>query len=160
MDDILENRDLDETTIFQEATDEPADEIVLSPLEAVENRLMFLRDRNQSFYLAFKAYHDDYDYEQAIENFQAAIEHETSSTEDSLEQADKNEEQQLKEPSSVIERSMYWQAESYVKIGEIDKAIKVFTALSSQYQMHHLGIAAERRVEVLRAYHQAESQNV
>jgi tetratricopeptide (TPR) repeat protein len=104
----------------------------------------------------FKAYHDDYEYEQAIEDFQAAIEHETKSTEDSPEQADENEEQQLEDSSSVIVRSMYWQAESYVKIGKIDKAIEVFTALSSQYQMHHLGIAAERRVEVLREYHQEE----
>ena len=154
MDDILENQDLDETSIFQEAMDEPADEFVLSPLEAVENRLMFLRDRNQSIYLGFKAYHDDYDFEQAIENFQVAIEHETSSTEDSPEAADKNEEQRLEEPGSVIVRSMYWQAESYVKIGKIEKAVEVFSALSSQYRMHHLSLAAERRIGVLRAYHQ------
>ena len=156
MDDILENQILDETSIFQEAIDEPADEIVLSPLEAVENRLMFLRDRNQSFYLGFKAYHDDYDFEQAIENFQVAIEHETSSTEDSPAAADTNEELQLEEPGSVIARSMYWQAESYVKIGKIEKAVEVFAALSSQYRMHHLSLAAERRIEVLRAYHQVD----
>jgi hypothetical protein len=70
MDDILDNQDLDETAIFQEAPDETTDEFELSPLEAVENRLMFLRDSNQNFYLAFKAYHDDYEYEQAIEDFQ------------------------------------------------------------------------------------------
>lgn len=156
MDDILENQILDETSIFQEAIDEPADEIVLSPLEAVENRLMFLRDRNQSFYLGFKAYHDDYDFERAIENFQVAIEHETSSTEDSQEAADTNEELQLEEPGSVIARSMYWQAESYVKIGKIEKAVEVFAALSSQYRMHHLSLAAERRIEVLKAYHQVD----
>ena len=154
MDDILENPDLDETSIFQEVMDEPAEEIVLSPLEAVENRLMFLRGRNQSFYLGFKAYHDDYDFEQAIENFQVAIEHETSSTEDSPEETDTNEEQRLEEPGSVIARSMYWQAESYVKIGQIEKAVEVFAALSSQYRMHHLSRAAERRIDVLSAYHQ------
>ena len=65
---------------------------------------MFLRGRNQSFYLGFKAYHDDYDFEQAIENFQVAIEHETSSTEDSPKAADTNEEQRLEEPGSVIVR--------------------------------------------------------
>ena len=124
MEEILENQESDEASIFQEAMDEPADEIVLSPLEAVENRLMYLRDRNQSFYLGFKAYHDDYDFEQAIENFKVAIKHETSSTEDSPEAADKNEEQQLEEPGSVIARSMYWQAESYVKIGKIEKQLK------------------------------------
>ncbi len=156
MDEILDNQDIDETAVFQVGMDESADDFVLSPLEAVEDRLMYLRDSNQSFYLAFKAYHDDYDYEQAIEDFQAAIEHETAATEDSPVQADEDEEQQPEEPSSVIVRSMYWQAESYVKIGKIDIAIEVFTALSSQYQMHHLGIAAERRVEVLKEYHQEE----
>lgn len=156
MDDILENQEFDETSIFQEAMDEPADEFVLSPLEAVEERLMFLRDRNQSIYLGFKAYHDDYDYEQAIENFQVAIEHETSSTKESSEDADEKEELQLEDPSSVIARSMYWQAESYVKIGKIKKAVEMFAALSSQYRMHHLSRAAERRIEVLRAYHQGD----
>lgn len=153
MDDILDNQDLDETPIFQDVMDEPTDEIVLSPLEDVENRLMFLRDRNQSFYLAFKAYHDDYDYEQAIENFQAAIEHETSSAEDSP------EEQQLEKPSNVIVKSMYWQAEAYAKTGKIDKAIEIFAVLSSRFQMHYLGLAAARRVEVLRAYHQEEGDS-
>ena len=154
MDDILENQEFDETSIFQEALDEPADEFVLNPLEAVENRLMFLRDRNQSFYLGFKAYHDDYDFEQAIEYFQDAIEHETSSTQESPKEAEENDEQRWEEPSSVIVRSMYWQAESYVKIGKIEKAVEVFVRLSSQYRMHHLSRAAERRIEVLRAYHQ------
>ena len=157
MDDILENQEFDETSIFQEAMDEPSDEFVLSPLEAVESRLMFLRDRNQSFYLGFKAYHDDYDFEHAIEYFQKAIENESPSTKESSEKADENEEQQLQEPSSVIVRSMYWQAESYVKIGKIEKAIEVFGMLSNQYQMHHLSRAAERRIEVLRAYHQGDS---
>lgn len=152
MDDILDNQDIDETSIFQEPFDEPADEFVLSPLEAVENRLMFLRDRNQSFYLGFKAYHDDYNFQQAIKYFQNAIENETPSTKESSEKAEENVEQQLQEPSSVIVRSMYWQAESYVKIGKIKKAIEVFEMLSSQYRMHHLSPAAERRIEVLRAH--------
>ena len=39
MDEILDNQDFDEASIFQEAMDEPADEIVLSPLEAVENQI-------------------------------------------------------------------------------------------------------------------------
>ncbi|MDE0184150.1 MAG: tetratricopeptide repeat protein [Candidatus Poribacteria bacterium] len=157
MDDILENQEFDETSIFQEAMDEPADEFVLSPLEAVENRLMFLRDRNQSFYLGFKAYHDDYDFDQAIEYFQDAIENAALSTKETSANADENEEQQLQEPSSVIVRSMYWQAESYVKIGKMEKAIEVFGKLSRQYRMHHLSRAAERRIEVLRAYHQGDN---
>lgn len=156
MDDILENQDFDETSIFQETIDEPAEEFVPSPLEAVENRLMFLRDRNQSFYHGFKAYHDDYDYEQAIENFQAAIEHETSSPQESSDEGEENDEQRREAPSSVIVRSMYWQAESYIKIGNIEKAIEVFGKLSKQYRMHHLSRAAERRIEVLSAYYQVD----
>ena len=102
----------------------------------------FAQGDNQSFYLASKAYHDDRDYEESIQKFQAAIEY-TEAQSDSLDENDVD----------VIVKSMYWTAESYVEIEASDKAIEVFEALVNNFSVHYLGLAARRRIETLKASH-------
>lgn len=99
----------------------------------------FTHGDNESFYLASKAYHDDRDYEASIQKFQAAIEY-TEAQSDSLDENDVD----------IIAKSMYWTAESYVKIEASDKAIEVFEALVNNFSNHYLGLAAQRRIDALK----------
>ena len=184
MTDTLDDQEVEETTqestdettqestdeTAQESTDETTDETTgetaLNALEVVIDDLAFLRDDNPSFYLASKAYYDDRNYEEAIEKFQALIEQESPPAEDASTEANSQEEYvegedpELEEPSIVLTKSMYWLGESYVKIGQIDKAIEAFEALASGFDTHYLGIAAQRRVKALQANYQNERESI
>ncbi len=97
---------------------------------------------NLAYTEAVTAYYDDNDYERAIEKFTDAI---------------KNEKKQRRGEQSatneILAKSIYWQAEAYVKTHDIPKAIKAFESLVKTCNEHYLTIAAQRRAETLKAKH-------
>ena len=99
-------------------------------------------ENNFAYAEAVSAYYEEKNYQQAIEKFSEAI---------------KNEKMQTKGKQSatneVVAKSMYWQAEAYVKTQDIPKAIKTFESLVKTCQQHYLTISARRRVEFLKAKH-------
>lgn len=99
-------------------------------------------ENNMAYTEAIAAYYDDNDYEQAIEKFSDAI---------------KNEKKQRRGKHSatneILAKSIYWQAEAYVKTHDIPKAIKTFESLVKTCNEHYLMIAAQRRAETLKAKH-------
>ncbi len=99
-------------------------------------------ENNFAYAEAVRAYYEEKNYEQAIGKFTEAI---------------KNEKKQTKGKRSVaneiVAKSMYWQAEAYVKTQDIPKAIKTFESLVKTCQEHYLAISAQRRAEILKAKH-------
>ncbi len=99
-------------------------------------------ENNFAYAEAVKAYYEEKNYEQAIEKFSEAI---------------KNEKKQTKGKQSVanevVAKSMYWQAEAYVKTQDIPKAIKTFESLVKTCQEHYLTVSAQRRAEILKTKH-------
>ena len=99
-------------------------------------------ENNMAYTEAIAAYYDDNDYEQAIEKFSDAI---------------KNEKKQRRGKHSatneILAKSIYWQAEAYVKTHDIPKAIKTFESLVKTCNEHYLMIAAQRRAKTLKAKH-------
>ncbi len=97
---------------------------------------------NLAYTEAITAYYDDNDYELAIEKFTDAI---------------KNEKKQRRGKQSatneILAKSIYWQAEAYVKTHDIPKALKAFESLVKTCNEHYLTIAAQRRAETLKAKH-------
>ncbi len=151
-----------EETQSDESVEETSD-----ALEEIGDDFAFLRGENDNldYYLASKAYHDDRNYEEAIEKFQSAIKYE-----EHAEPIQKTEEpekdlgyQASEEPGNeVITKSMYWMGESYVKIQQLDQAIDVFEKLASDFDKNHLALAAQRRIVALKEILQrlAESETV
>ena len=106
---------------------------------------------NLSFHRANKAYYKDKNYEEAIKEFKAAIEFERSSigdTNDSVEDVEYSVEasERSDAPNEIITKSMYWMAESYCKLNQINQALESFEQLALRFSQHHLGRAAERQL--------------
>ncbi len=97
---------------------------------------------NLAYTEAITAYYDDNDYELAIEKFTDAIKNEKKQR--SGKQSATNE---------ILAKSIYWQAEAYVKTHDIPKALKAFESLVKTCNEHYLTIAAQRRAETLKAKH-------
>jgi TolA-binding protein len=122
--------------------------------------LEFLHGDNMSFYQANKAYYEDQNYEEAITEFQASIEYEKSQSSD---HPDVEKSKSLAEsaeptpPNDVLCKSLYWMAEAYLKLDQIDKAVEAFGQLSDHYNLHYLAPAAQRRVAALRFDEESES---
>ena len=141
MDELQEEQELDEVVMDEEGDVEYA-------LEEIGDNLEFLRDTSDNFnlYLAFKAYHDDQNFEEAIENFEAAIKYEKKHS-----KAPKTDESGEEIPNATLVKCLYWLAESHNKIDQRDKAIRQFNKLAKDFDSHYLGTAARRRVENLKA---------
>ena len=128
----------------------------LSPLLAsFEADLEFLHGSNMSFYQANKAYYEDRNYEDAISEFQAAIEYEKSQS--PVSSGSKNRTRR-ETPNEVIAKSMYWLGESHIKLNQIDEAVETFGQLAKHYSQHYLAPAAQRRLASLGF--DAESESV
>ncbi|MDE0087687.1 MAG: tetratricopeptide repeat protein [Candidatus Poribacteria bacterium] len=135
--------DLDESEDVYDEEDELEEEsssLVLEQ-ERVEIAPFNSQEENNFAYAeAVRAYYEEKNYEQAIEKFTEAI---------------KNEKKQTKGKKStaneIVAKSMYWQAEAYVKTQDIPKAIKTFESLVKTCQEHYLTISAQRRAEILKA---------
>ena len=116
--------------------------------------LEFLHGDNMSFYQANKAYYEDQNYEEAIAEFQAAIEYEKAHLSDYPDSEDQAESMSSDE---VIAKSMYWIGESYIKLNQKDQAVKTFRQLTDRYSLHYLAPAAQRRIASLRLDEESES---
>ena len=92
---------------------------------------------NTSFSQAKKAYYKDQNYEEAIKEFQAAIEYERSKPPDTLD-------------SEVIVRSLHMMGMAYQKEeNQRNQAIETFKQLASCFSQHALGRAAKQILEAM-----------
>ena len=97
---------------------------------------------NFAYTEASSAYYEEKNYELAIEKFGAALESERT-----LMTAGKTG------TSDIIAKSLYWQAEAYVKTQDIPKALGILEDLIQICKGHYLTVAAQRRVDHLKAKH-------
>ena len=141
MTELQEEQELDEEVLDEEDDVEYA-------LEEIGDNLEFLRDTsdNLNLYLAFKAYHDDRNFEEAIENFEVAIKYEKRHN-----KTPKTDETGEEIPNATLAKCRYWLAESHIKIEQQKKAIRIFQSVAKEFDNHYLGTAAQRRVDVLKA---------
>ena len=138
----------------QDIDDEEVEEDHTSLLASLGVDLEFLHDgNNMSFYQANKAYYEDRNYEGAIAEFQDAIEYEKSQPSDppDVEESEDSEElAEPKPPNDVLVKSMYWMAEAYLKLNQVDQAVETFGQLLAHYSLHYLAPAAQRRLASLK----------
>ena len=115
--------------------------------------LEFLHGDNMSFYQANKAYYEDQNYEEAVTEFQASIEYEKSQSSDPRDVEKSEGLAELADPAppnDVLCKSLYWMAEAYLKLDQIDEAVEAFGQLSDHYNLHYLAPAAQRRIDALK----------
>lgn len=147
--DSTEETEDDETEAYEQPIAEAMDalteeedlEVVIPPLELPSLEVESFQPQEQgnlAYADAVTAYHEDKDYQRAIEKFGEAIENEVQHMDGSV--TDSN---------SVVAKAMYWQAEAYVKLQDIPQAIVTFESLIRTYQKHYLSLAAERRTAQL-----------
>ena len=91
---------------------------------------------------AVTAYFEEKNYQQAIEKFNDAIADASHRT-----ARDLTEEQ----AGEIVAKSMYWQAEAYVKTQDIPRAVEIFNSLVQNCRGHYLTLAAQRRADELNA---------
>lgn len=148
VEETLEEEEADDNASFddeiaQDDIEEMGEDFLLTSIEA---DLEFLHGNNMSFYQANKAYYEDRNYEEAITEFQAAIEYEKSQSSDP---SVSKRPARLEPPNEVIAKSMYWMGESHIKLNQIDQAVETFGQLAEHYSQHYLAPAAKRRVASL-----------
>jgi len=106
---------------------------------------------NLSFYLGFKAYYENSDYSEAINNFQAAVEYQSSLiVEEEIPEDPDEIDDGYDLNTDIIAKSTYWMGESYIKLGQFDQAIESFKKIIEDCRMHYLSTAAERRIDQLK----------
>ena len=152
------------TPADDEATEDIIEEVEEDPsslLASLGVDLEFLHDgSNTSFYQANKAYYEERNYEEAIAEFQAAIDYEKSQPSEPLDMEESEDSEELAEPkppNDVLVKSLYWMGEAYLKLNQIDQAVETFGQLSKHYSLHYLAPAAQRRVALLRLDEESES---
>ena len=170
-DDVAEVEETEEVEEQEESTSSD-DEVIAEIIEEVEEDhsallaplegagLEFLHGDNVSFYQANKAYYEDRNYEEAIAEFQAAIEYEKSHPSDPPEVEESEDSEEPVDPippNDVLVKSMYWMGEAYLKLNQIDQAVKTFGQLSEDYDLHYLAPAAQRRIASLKLDEESES---
>lgn len=80
--------------------------------------------------LGDKAFYDEHDYAKAVEGYRTAIE--------------------TAKDEYIKMKATYMMAESYVKLGQIEEAIKTFELLAKDHKAHYLKASAKRRIESLK----------
>ena len=106
---------------------------------------------NLSLYLGFKAYYENSDYSEAINNFQAAVEYQSSLiVEEEIPEDPHEIDDGYDLNTDIIAKSTYWMGESYIKLGQFDRAIGSFKKIIEDCRMHYLSTAAERRIDQLK----------
>ena len=175
VEETVEVKETEETVEEEEESATSDDEVTEDIIEEVEEDhssllaslgvdLEFLHGgNNMSFYQANKAYYEDRNYEEAIAEFQAAIEYEKShppdppDVEESEDLEDSEEPPEPEPPNDILVKSMYWMGEAYLKLNQIDQAVETFGELSEDYSLHYLAPAAQRRIAVLKLDDESES---
>ena len=94
----------------------------LTDLLDTSSSLEFLDSDNTSLYLAFKAYHQEQNFEAAVTHFQQALDYALTSNQ--VSQTDGTGLIQVSEPYDTQARSKYRLAESYLKLGQNDQAME------------------------------------
>lgn len=89
---------------------------------------------------AIRAYYEDNNYEYAIEQFSKVIRSEK-----------RGKKKDIMQTNEILAKSLYWQAEAYVKTQDYAKAIKAFESLVNTCNEHYLILAARRRAANLKA---------
>ena len=89
---------------------------------------------------AIRAYYEDKNYEYAIEQFSKVIRSEK-----------RGKKKEIMQTNEILAKSLYWQAEAYVKTQDYAKAIKAFESLINTCTEHYLFLAARRRAANLKA---------
>ena len=118
--------------------DEADLEVVLPPLELPSLEIELFRPQEQDNFAyadAMTAYYEEKNYQRAIEKFGEAIENEAQ-----------GKEEHATYSNEIVAKSMYWQAEAYVKMQDIPQAIVTFESLAQNCRGHYLSLAAQRRV--------------
>ncbi|MXY29569.1 tetratricopeptide repeat protein [Candidatus Poribacteria bacterium] len=118
-------------------------EEISAPLTATPQGSVLFQLYEQSSHAyanAVTAYYEEKNYQQAIEKFDEAIENASERAAHDLTEEQANE---------IVAKSMYWQAEAYVKTENIPQAIETFRALIQNCQGHYLTLAAQRRTDEL-----------
>ena len=88
---------------------------------------------------AIRAYYEDKNYEYAIEQFSKVIRSEK-----------RGKKKEIMQTNEILAKSLYWQAEAYVKTQDYSKAIKAFESLVNTCNEHYLILAAKRRADNLK----------
>lgn len=88
---------------------------------------------------AIRAYFEDKNYEYAIQQFSKVIKSEK-----------RGKKKEIMDSNEILAKSLYWQAEAYVKTQDFTKAIKAFESLVKTCKQHYLIIAAQRRADNLK----------
>lgn len=138
--------DSDESVSYDrvaEVFDEQKSEEAASPLTIVKPMgalFQIYEQNNQAYRDAITAYFEEKNYQQAIEKFNDAIADASQRT-----ARDLTEEQ----AGEIVAKSMYWQAEAYIKTQNISQAVETFKALVQNCHGHYLTLAAQRRVDEL-----------
>ena len=141
-----DDNDSDESAAYNRivaALDEQELEEVAPPLALVKPMgalFQFYEEDNQAYRDAITAYFEEKNYQQAIEKFNDAIADASQRT-----ARDLTEEQAVE----IVAKSMYWQAEAYIKTQNISQAVETFKALVKNCHGHYLTLAAQRRVDEL-----------
>lgn len=97
---------------------------------------------NFAYAEAVMAYYEEKNYETAIEKFDEVIKSEK-----------KGKRTKQLAGNEILAKSLYWQAESYVKTQDFANAIKTFEYLARTCKEHYLTLSAKRRLEILKAKH-------
>ncbi len=162
-----DTEEVEETTVEAEDDFSSDDEVTQDDIAEMEEDhssllaslgadLEFLHGDNMSFYQANKAYYEDRNYEEAIAEFQAAIEYEKLQPPNPPDSAEDSAKPKLS-TNEIIAKSMYWIGEAYVKLNQIDQAVKAFGQLSRRFKRHYLAPAARRRIDSLELHKESES---
>ena len=124
-----EEQEFDEEIEFDEEQEESKEE----PKERQKNlrkQIEMIPTEGANFYMANRFYYEEQNYDEAIKMYKAVI-------------AEKSDE-------SIVAKSLYYMAESYVKLKKLDEAISVFEDLAKRLPNHYLASSAKRRIDVLK----------
>lgn len=114
----------------------------LIPVNPTGALFQLYEENNHAYTDAVTAYFEEKNYQQAIEKFDEAIADASQRTEHDLTEAQAGE---------IVAKSMYWQAEAYVKTQNVLQAVETFKTLIQNCQGHYLTLAAQRRTDELSA---------
>lgn len=116
----------------QSSKKEPPASAIDETIDTVEAEEREVISTESHFFQGNRYFHDEHDYEQAIEEYRQALAEELS--------------------ESIKLKALYWMAESHVKIGKIEEAVNILSKLAEEYGSTYLGGSAKRRAAALAEY--------
>ena len=139
LEDEFEEDELEDEDFYPQIEEPPVEIAQFRPHE----------EDNLAYTDAVNAYYDEKNYELAIGKFQDAIDNERK--------------RGARVPNETIAKSMYWQAEAYVKTEAFEDATAVLESLIKLFAQtgrgHYLVVAAQRRLETLKARGASHARN-